>query len=154
MGLRLTSIELGEFFQQLFLPGPKIGGGFHHDANELVAAPPTAQIDDALSPEPKDPARLRAGRHLHFDLAFQRGSLDIGPERGLGKADGQLADHLVVLPLKKRVLSYLNGDVQVAGNTAGRSGFSFSTQLEPRTGVHSTRNFNLEVRRFRTAPVP
>ena len=61
---------------------------------------------------------------------------------------GQLADHLVVLPLKKRVLSHLNGDIQVAGNTAGRSGFSFSTQLEPRTGVHSTRNFNLEVRRF------
>ena len=47
--MHLTPVEPSELFQQFFLLGPKIGGGFHHDANELVAASPAAQIDDALS---------------------------------------------------------------------------------------------------------
>ena len=91
--MHLTPIEPRELFQQFFLLGPKVGGGFHHDANELVATAATAQVDDAFASEPKDTARLRTGRHLHFDLPFERGSLDISAKRGLWEADRQLTDH-------------------------------------------------------------
>ena len=125
--MHLTPIKPSELFQQRFLLGPKIGGSFNHDTNQLVATPTTVQIDDALSSEPKDTARLCTGRHLHFDLPFERRGLNISAKSGLWEADGQLADHLIVMPLKKRMLSHLNGDIQVASNTASWAGFSFST---------------------------
>ena len=106
----------------------------------VMAALAARQISESFALEPKDLARLSGRRQLEFDLTVQRGHFEISAERRLRKAHRHFDHHVIVLADEQGMFLDVHYHVKVAGGTAGKSGFTFVAQLEPRAIVYSGRN--------------
>src|SRR5208282_1811740 len=147
------AVELGEFLEQFALARGQAARRFDNYLDELIAAAVAVKVDDALALEAQDFSRLRGGRNLELDFAFERRHFDLGADRRLRKADRRLDYHVVVLAHEHRVLFDVNYDVEIALRSAAVAGLALAAQLEPRAVVHARRNFDRERFVFADSPL-
>src|SRR5215469_16415847 len=138
------AVELGEFLEQLALPGREAARRFDGDAHKLIAAAVAMEIDDSLTLEPQYFARLRAGGDLEMHLAFEGRDFDLGAEGSLRETDRHLDNHVVVLAHEERMLLDVDDDVEVAGRAAAEAGLTLIAELEARAVIHPRRNLDRE----------
>ena len=131
----------GKFIEQLLLAGGQLGRCLHPHDDQLVTATVTLQNRYPLAVQYKYLAALGAGRNLQLDLAFKGRNFKFAAESRLGKGDRNLADEVVPLTLKDRML--LDGDhhVKVAWRATLGTRLTFTVHLQAVPRFYPSRDF-------------
>src|SRR5215471_2111712 len=102
-----------------------------------------ARVRHAAAAEFEDFAWLRAGRHLHFFGAFQRGHLNSSSQDGLGITDRDSANEILTIALEERMLLEVDHAVAIARRAAAGAGFPFAGQAHAHVMVDAGGDFYL-----------
>src|SRR5208337_4280656 len=150
-GADLRVIDLGELPEQLLLSGRQVPRGLDHDLDQLVTPTAAADIGHAAPLDPDHLAALCAARNHDLLGSVERGVLDLGAQRGLGKADRDLGEEVVPPPLEKRMSPDHHLNTQVAPRRSDVSQFALVAKLQPHAAFHARWNIDLELARRRSA---
>src|SRR5262245_42030034 len=137
-------IDLGQFAEQLLLA---LGQGlrrFHQESDEQVAAPSTAQVRHALPAQVLDVPALDAGLELVRDRSVERGDLDFAAKSGLSEADRHLADQVIAVALKERVVAHVHAHDQIAARCSGLTSLALAPSGNLQSRESPRRNVDLQ----------
>src|SRR6185503_16889547 len=117
-----------QLFDQLALLARELLRRLHLHGGEQIAAAAAVDVGHALVAQAQRRAGLRPLRHLHRLAAVERRYLNLAAQRDGGEVHRDLAEQVVAVAAEELVLLDVDDDVEVAGGTAGRTGFAFAVQ--------------------------
>src|SRR5205085_2733400 len=97
LGQGVAVLGAGELAQELLLFFGQLAGHLDQDLDELVAVAGGAEVGEALALELEDLAVLGAGGEVEVLAALEGRDVEASAQGGLGEADGELADEVVVV---------------------------------------------------------
>src|SRR5580698_2545909 len=133
-----------QLLNQLTLFARQLGWRQHAHVIIQITLAAAARISQALALQPEHRAALRAFGNLQLLFADQTWHLHFRAQRRLRDADRNRAIQIGAAPLKERVLLHFQHDIQIPGRTAVRSWLALAADAQPRSGIDSGRNSQLD----------
>src|SRR5215472_6297082 len=132
--------QLAEQLAGLFVIGRR---SLHHDLDDLIAAPVLTLIEYALFAHSELLTALGALRDFQHRAPIDGWNLDLRPEAGLIHPHGNGDFDVVAVAAEEGVILDANGYVEVAGRSAHRARVPFTGNAQPRSGLSTGRNTDL-----------
>jgi hypothetical protein len=137
--------ELSQSVQDL----PQFFGQFRRSENanrdQLASTTVPAKAGDSFSLELEDRSGLGTLRNRDPLLAIDGGYLDLRPERGLRKRDGNLAVDVVIATPEERVLLDFQENIEISGRAPTHAGLALSREPQARAGIDAGRYLDGEL---------
>ena len=124
MGWRQRRCQLSKLSEHFALFLTQLARRDHVERNQLVSPAVPTKSRNAFSFELEDRAGLRALGNGDLLLAIDGRNFDLIAQGGLGKADGNLAENVVLATPKEGMIFYLKKDVEISRWSAARAGFA------------------------------
>ena len=115
------------------------------DPDQLVAPAVSVQPGNPLAAQAEDGAGLRSLGDLQLRSSLQGRDRDDPAQNRPDETDGLLKDDIIAFPLKKRVGTDLQIDIEVSGGAAPEAGFAFPRHPDPEAVIHPCRDLHLNL---------
>ena len=109
----------------------KLCGGFHHHLHDLIASSVTPNRRNPLALKTENLSGLGSLRNAEFLFSVQGRNSDLAAQGRLDKGDRNLADHVMIVALKKLMGLHVNEDVEIPWRPTSRAAFAFVCEPQP-----------------------